>query len=171
MSQYPSRASLKIHGLMSAARATITAAHPDRDVRRVDLVREQQIAVADHGDGHGRGDLADRIPVGGEPVAGVSRAAVDEDRVGAAVHGGLRLLQVVAILVVPSEADLRGDGDASDGPLHRLDEAADAIGMPSDRRAESLSREVIDRAAEVDVDEIRAAGLDQRRRPRRLRPA
>ena len=37
--------------------------------------------------------------------------------------------------------------------------------MASNRRAEAHSREVIDRAAEVDVDEIRAARFDQRRGP------
>ena len=49
MSSYsPDSISRKIHGLMSAPRATMTAAHPALP-RGVGVAREEDIAVADHG--------------------------------------------------------------------------------------------------------------------------
>jgi hypothetical protein len=42
---------------------------------------------------------------------GAARPAMDDERVGAGVHDGLRLLEVIARLVVPSKANLCGDRD------------------------------------------------------------
>ena len=42
------------------------------------------------------------------------------------------------------------------------------LGCRAERRAEAHAGEVIDRAAEVQVHEVRAARFDQRRRPRHL---
>ena len=86
----------KIHGLISAARAH-HAGHPERARASLDVVRKQEVAVADDGHGNGRRDLADRVPVGREAIARVARAAVHEQRVGAAVDRGLRLLEVLRI--------------------------------------------------------------------------
>ena len=43
-----------------------------------------------------------------------------------------------------------------------------AIGLAAERRAEAHAREVIDRAAEIEIDEIGAARFDERRGPRHL---
>ena len=52
--------------------------------------------------------------------------------------------------------------------LHRFDDAADAGGLAAERGADALVREVIDRAAAVQVDEIGAARFDERRGPAEL---
>ena len=49
-----------------------------------------------------------------------------------------------------------------------FDDAADAGGLAAERGADALAREVIDRAAAVQVDEIDAARLDQRGGPAEL---
>ena len=56
-------------------------------------------------------------------------------------------------------------GMLAHGLLHRFDDAADARGLAAERGADALAREVIDRAAAIEVDEIRAARFDERRRP------
>ena len=68
---------------------------------------------------------------------------------------------------VPAEADLDGHRHR-DGRSHGLDDAADAARLASERRAETHAREVIDRAPEIQIDEVGTAGFHQRGRPRHL---
>ena len=49
---------------------------------------------------------------------------------------------------------------------HRLDDAAHARRLAAERGAEAHAGEVIDRAAEIEIDEVRAACFDERRGPR-----
>jgi hypothetical protein len=51
------------------------------------------------------------------------------------------------------------------GLLHCFGDAADALRLPSERGADPLVREVIDRAAAVEIDQVGAARFDQRCRP------
>ena len=74
----------------------------------------------------------------------------------------------VAHLVVPAEPQLDGHRNRRDGLLHRLGDAADARRLAAERRADALVREVIDRTAAVEVDEIGAARFDERRGPANL---
>ena len=52
--------------------------------------------------------------------------------------------------------------------LHRFGDAADALRLAAERRADAFVREVIDRAAAVQIDEIGAARFDERRGPANL---
>ena len=89
----------------------MTAAHPERARAAVDVVREQEVAVADDRHRDGGRDLADGVPVGVLAVTRVAGAAVHDDGVRAAVDRGLGLIEVVARLLVPPEPDLGGDRD------------------------------------------------------------
>ena len=128
-------------------------------------MRVEDVAVADHRHVDGGDDGSDRVPVRGEAIPRIARAAVDEQRVGAAIDRSLRLLDHIAHLVVPAEAQLDGDRNRRHRLLHGFGDAADALRLSAERGADSLVREVIDRAAAVEIDEIRTARLDQRRRP------
>ena len=108
---------------------------------------------------------ADRVPVGGEAIARIARAAVHEQRIGAAIDRGLRLLDHVAHLVVPAEPQLHGHRNLGHRLLHRFGDAADALRLAAERRADALVREVIDRAAAIEIDEVGAARFDERRGP------
>ena len=114
---------------------------------------------------NGRRNLSNRIPVGESPVASVSRAAVHEQGVGSGVDDRLRLLQIIAAFIVPTETDLGGDGDLHRA-LHGLDQAAHPIRLPSDGGAKALAGEVIDRTAKVDVDEVGPFRFHERSGPR-----
>ena len=76
-------------------------------------------------------------------------------------------LDMVARRLVPSEPNLDGDRDLHRA-AHGLDDAGDAPGLARERGAEPLAREVVDGAAEVHVDEIRATRLGECRGPRHL---
>ena len=78
------------------------------------------------------------------------------------------LIEEVPVVVVPAEANLGGDRHLLHAAFHRLDDPPDSPGLPADRRAQAFAREVIDRAAEVDVDQIGAARFDQTGRPPHL---
>ena len=58
----------------------------------LDVLRKQDVAVADHRHRHRGDDRSDRVPVRREAIARIARAAVHEQRIGAAIDGGLRLL-------------------------------------------------------------------------------
>jgi hypothetical protein len=122
--------------------------------QRLDVVPVEHVSVADDRDGHARRHVADGIPVGRRAVPRVPGAAVNRQRIRAAVGDGARLIQRVPPVVVPAKPDLRGDGNAADRPLHRLDEATLPARLTAQRGAESLVREMIDRAAAVEVDEL-----------------
>lgn len=131
------------------------------------IVRKQQVAVADHGHGNGGRDLGDGGPVGGMAIARFACAAVHKHAVGATVHGGLRQFEIVQLVRFPSEADLHRHRHLDRG-LHRLHDLAHPRRLAAERRAEAHAGEVIDGAAEIDVDEVRPARFHQRRRPRHL---
>ena len=132
-----------------------------------DLVRVEQVAVADDRHRHGGGDLGDGVPVGRMTVPRFARAAVHGDRGRAGVDGRAREIEKVARVGVPAEANLDGDGHLH-GRAHRFDDEPYAIRLAAERRAEAHPREVIDRAAEIQIDAVGAARFDERRGPRHL---
>ena len=91
---------------------------------------------------------------------------MDEHCLRSPVHGRACELDVVAHAVVPAQSNLDGHRRTAHCPPHRLDDAADSRRLTRQRSAHAFSREVIDRTSEVDIDEIGAAGLGQRGRPR-----
>ena len=146
---------------MSAPRADHHARTSRPRASRLDLVRKQQVAVADDRHRHGGGDLADGVPVGRAAIPGVAGAPVDEDRLRAAIDRRARQIHVVAHLVVPAKPDLHGHRHPGDRLCHRVDDAANPRGLAAECRAHALPGEVVDRTAEVDVHEVGAARLDQ----------
>jgi len=131
-------------------------------------VREEQVAVPDDGDVHGRDNFADGVPVRRRTVAGVPRAPVNEDRACAAIHGSLGHLDVVAVHVVPAEADLDGDRYVAESALHGLHDPTNPARLSGGRGANALAREKVDRAAQVDVNEVCAPLLHEGGRPGHL---
>ena len=93
---------------------------------------------------------------------------MDRDGGRAAVNGGPRDVEVVAVLVVPAQPDLHRHGDTRNAALHRLHQPAHAVGLPAEGGAKADPREAIDRAAEVEIDEIRSPLLRKARGPRQL---
>ena len=131
----------------------------------LDVLRKQNVAVADDRNGHGCDHRSDRVPVGGEAIARIARAAVNEQRVGAAVDGGLSPARSRCASRRSIPAAASPSPESRDRFLHRLGDAADALRLAAERRADALVREVIDRAAAIEIDEVGAARFDQRRGP------
>ena len=86
-------------------------------------------------------------------------------RIRAAVGDRPRLVEHVAPPFVPAEANFGGHGHRANRLLHRLHQPALPAGLPAERRANPLVREVVDRAAAVEINEIGAARRRERGRP------
>ena len=130
----------------------------------VDLMWIQEIAVADDGHRDRRRHFGDRVPVGRVAVPRFARAAVHGERRGAAVHRRAGEIEIVPRRGVPPEPDLHGHRHLHRGP-QRFDDAPYAAGLARQRRAQAHAREVIDRTAEIDVDEVGAARFRKGRGP------
>ena len=89
------------------------------------------------------------------------------DRGRAGVDGRAREIEKVARVGGPAEANLDGDRHLH-GRDHRFDVEPYAIRLASERGAEAHPREMIDRAAEIQIDRVGAARFDERRGPRHL---
>ena len=100
--------------------------------------------------------LADEAPIGAAGVELAARAAVHRDHADAAGFGNLRQARRVAVVVVPARAHLQGDRqiDRLDG---RLEDARGVQFVAHQRRAGMAVDHLLDRAAEIDVDQPRAA--------------
>jgi hypothetical protein len=138
-------------------RAHAAARHP-----LARLVVREDVAVADHRHRALGGDAADDVPVGGAAVALLAGAAVDRDRRGAVLLARLRDLRDVLLVLFPAEPQLDGDGH-----LHRLrhgrHQTAEPRGLAQQARAQPTARDLVDRAAAVEVHEVRAARLGEPR--------
>jgi hypothetical protein len=77
----------------------------------------------------------------------------------------LRLFNHIAHLVVPTQAELHGHRNLRHRPSSSPRDAANALRLAAERRADALVREVVDRTAAIEIDEIGASRLDERGRP------
>ena len=117
---------------------------------------KQDVPISDDRDGHSLCDFGDGRPVGRRAIPGAARPAMDDERVGAGVHDGARLVQVVARLVIPSEANLCGDRDG-DGCLDGRHETALPCRLASQRGPEAFVCEVVDGTAAIEIDQASPA--------------
>ena len=118
------------------------------------------VAVADHRDVQQLDQVGDAIPV---------RLAGELLRARAPMHrhpGAAALLQeqadlvVVDLVLVPAGADLRGDGHRAVRD-HGRDDAVQQRHVGQQSAAAALLHDLLDRAAEVDVQHVEAAGRQQ----------
>src|SRR5690606_25237699 len=149
------------------ARAARVLAHAPR------VVAGPDVAVADHGDVqrvHDRGDL---VPVRGAGVHLRAAARVQGQGPGAGVLAAQRDLDGVARLLAPATADLHRGGQRR-GAIHRTDDRLHEVQVLEAPGAAVAGDHLLDRTAEIDVDEIGPVDIgDQRRGVRhrhRVRP-
>ena len=104
--------------------------------------------------------LPDQVPVRRLAVALLAGAPVDRDRVGPALLAGPRHVRDVDLVLVPAgpQLDRHRDGD---GALHRRHEPAERGGLAQQARPEAPARDLVDRAAAVEVHEARPARLGE----------
>ena len=112
------------------------------------------VAVAQHRDVHGRGQLADGVPVGTTGVRLRHGAAVQRDRSAAALLGDPAGVEVGQVVLVDALAGLHRDRHVigrrrPDGVLEDVGQQA---ALPRQRASATLARDLGDGAAEVQVD-------------------
>jgi hypothetical protein len=120
--------------------------------------RLPDVTVAQHRDGHGRGQLADGRPVGGAGVVLLRGASVQGDGRTAGVRGGPPRVEVGEVVGVHAQAGLHGDRDAvrCSRPDRRVEDLGEQPALPRQRGAAPLARHLGHRAAEVEVDVVDA---------------
>ncbi len=134
----------------------------------LDVLRKEDVAVADDRDADGLRDLADGDPIGRVPVACTAGPAMDGEGVGPTCFGRACNIHGVSLVFIPAEPNLDGHRQGARTLLHGRDEPFDASGLPEQGRAQSPTREFVDGAAEVEIDEVRASRRDKGRTPPEL---
>ena len=123
------------------------------------ILRRENVAVADDGNLDGLLDLADQRPIGPAGVALRACTSVDRDGLQPAVLGDTRHLHRNDGLVIPAGAELAGKGD-----FHRRSYGAQNVfdqGQVSEQSRSAIAfDDFLDRAAEVEVDRVKAEILD-----------
>ena len=120
------------------------------------VVRAPDVAVAEHGNIQRRDELADAAPVGVPAVVLGGGPGVQGDGRAALLLGDMAGFEEGLMVVVDADADLRGDRDISrrahrDDPLQQF---AEQVGLPRQRRSAAATGDLGHRAAEVQVHVI-----------------
>ncbi len=123
--------------------------------RRIGVVEAFDVAVDDHRDRHGRLDGAHRRPIGAAFVELAARAAMHSHEPYAGPLRPPRQLGRVARKIVPAEPHFQRHWNAHRGH-HGLDQRERMRKIPHQRRSRRAARDVLGRAAHVDVDDAGA---------------
>ena len=159
----PSTISRSAHGLPWAPRPTMTAAAPVVASTVCALRARGDVAGGDHGHVDERDELRGERVVGGAGVHLLRRARMERQRRRAGVDELRADLEARARSVAQPAAHLHADRHV-DRVRHRLHDRRGTGGLVEQRRAGAGLRHLADGAAEVDVDEVGAGGLDHSRR-------
>ena len=143
---------------MRAPRPSITERTPERAIRSRASYGVRMSPLPITGTPALRRDPSDEVPVGRLAVALLAGPPVDRDRVGAALLAGPRHVRHVDLVLVPAGAQLDRHRDG-DGALHGRDEPAELRGLAQQARPQAPARDLVDRAAAVEVHEARPARL------------
>ena len=122
------------------------------------VIDGQDVAVDDDGDAHSGLDLAHGAPIGLAGIELLAGAAVDGHGLDPERLGTLRQRGRVATGVVPAQAHLDRHRHAH-GADRRLDQAAGQVGGAHQGRAAGRARDLLGRAAEIQVDDVCARAL------------
>ena len=120
----------------------------------------KDVAVCDDGDRYGAFDVADDVPVGTAGVHLHARASVHGDGGRANLLAHLRKGHGVDIAAVPAFAEFHGHGCVNSLD-DRLNDAPGELRVAHECRAVAAADDLPDRAAHVDVENVRA-GVFQR---------
>ena len=119
-----------------------------RDFRRVD------VTVADHGNLHGFGHRGDHLPVGFARVALGAGASMHGESLDARVFKMACVVHGIDRLGIPPSADFRGDWKRRDSTDHSRGDGGEESAVAQEGGAAVFADHFVDRAAEVDVDEV-----------------
>ena len=162
-------AALSVDDLAERPRVALGAA-ADHDRRRAGgrehslrLGARGDVAGGDHGHVDERDELRGERVVGGTGVHLLRRARMERQRRRAGVDELRADLEARPRAVAQPAAHLHADRHV-DGVRHRLHDRRGTSGLVEQRRAGAGLRHLADGAAEVDVDEVGAGGLDHSRR-------
>ena len=136
------------------------AGHPGFAAAIQDVVRPRDVAVADHRNLHCGGNLRDHRPV---RLAGISLllgAAMHGDAAHAALLQDARGFLGIDGIPVPPDADLGRDRHRVGRLHHRLRHAGQQGAIPQQGRAPVFANDLVDRAAEIQIEKIRPHPVD-----------